>query len=166
MVGKLKFHVKNMHVKAQQKCVKEYPFECYVCREQMKSLAEVRLHLAKEHVERMNKKCPVCRVKMSQKDLDVHLCGAESINCEYCSESFTAIMTLLKHVDDNHAENHKVYNCLDCHWYSPIKLLIDLHHPSHKDEERSFACSECPKRFFDQKNLNIHARYHRLKKSL
>lgn len=137
-------------------------FECYICKIQMKKIADVKDHI-KQHS--YGQTCKICnKYFMTIEEHQLHMCGAKkrSIICEYCDGSFSAISQLLSHLECEH-DNRIMYKCRKCSKFFGMKRLRCLHEnsPYHTVEtEKLFACNQCSKRFWTRHNLKNHLQIH------
>lgn len=93
--------------------------------------------------ENLNRKCTLCKEKLTDKDFELHLCiDQESVECPLCPQSnaFKSTNSLLKHISE-HTENTQgidkrlsyTYKCIHCNVFYPFELLLELHKNAHKD---------------------------------
>lgn len=150
----------NKHIR--EKHTEQKRFQCYLCKKELDSLEAVRVHMRKQHAK--NFKCEVCKVSLTLRELNRHMCGNEkSINCEYCEKSFTTIVRLLRHLKKH--DKQRLYACGKCSRFLPMNTLKDFHMKIHsQDKPKLFACTKCPKAFASKCGLRIHARSHNTQK--
>lgn len=162
-MNKTHVEVKKIEIKKRERKIHSY--ECYVCKHQMRSKRETMKHLNahfRKVIEKPVGKCSVCSKHLTKTDLDTHLCRPDdkSIDCEYCSERFSSIQTLLAHVESNHPDR-KFFKCSVCSRLFSMKLLFDFHRASHVKRDRIHKCHICPKSFYEalglKKHLDVHA---------
>lgn len=152
-------HTKQAKTKIEKREGDKYPFECYVCKEPMVSLAEVRMHLP-EHDVAPSKKCVICRESLTDDQLRFHLCrsGDKIISCEYCSQTFVSISSVMSHLENDHRDQ-RIHKCLDCKKYFSMKILMEYHNQLHeKKGKREHICPTCNKAFFESSHLKSHIR--------
>lgn len=150
-------HTKQAKTKIEKREGENYPFECYVCREPMISLAEVRMHLPKHDVA-PSKKCVICREALTDDQKRFHLCrsGDKIISCEYCPETFVSISSVMAHLENDHRDK-RIHKCLDCKKYFSMQILMEYHNQLHeKKGKREHICPTCNKAFFESGHLKGH----------
>lgn len=157
----LRSHKKRHHLNVEQK---EKLFECYVCKEALGSLSQVRYHLSNGH--RSSMRCTLCKCSLDDYQIEHHLCrAADSIKCDYCSRTFVSVVGILKHLEDDHEHTKTVHQCNDCNKYYYMKLLLDYHSIFHETNEKSHICYICGKFYFKAVHLSVHIRnIHRTEK--
>lgn len=156
----LELHIKS-HLKGHK--AHDATFECYICHTQLKSMCSTRDHLTKKH-KSIDKHCIVCRAKLSSFEFEWHLCGGESIKCEYCSLSFDTTNGILNHIENTHNDK-RFYFCelCSCSQKFSMRYLRDFHMQQHKNEEKPFVCDVCSKSFTQKQSLTAHRKRHSLK---
>lgn len=150
-------HTKQSNTRIEKREGEKYPFECYVCKEPMVSLAEVRMHLPKHDVT-PSKKCVICREALTDDQQRFHLCrsGDKIISCEYCPETFVSISSIMNHLENDHRDK-RIHKCLDCKKYFSMQILMEYHNQLHeKKGKREHICPTCNKAFFESSHLKGH----------
>lgn len=150
----LRSHKKRHHLNVE---VKEKLFECYVCKERLGSLSQVRYHLANGH--RSSIRCTVCKCLLNNYQINHHLCRAgNAIKCDYCPRTFLSVVSILKHLEKDHDHTKTVHKCHECNKYYYMKLLLDFHSIFHETNEKSHVCYVCGKFYFNRDQLSAHIR--------
>lgn len=124
----------------------------------MRTLTELREHLQKNHPLKFIFKCTICKVHMPEFDINRHICEPHktlTIDCDYCSTSFTSVVELLQHLENGH-NNKILHKCLNCHRCFPMKILMEFHLLSHPVKGKHLACKICSKKFFTKRDLVAH----------
>lgn len=150
-------HTKQAKTKTEKREGEKYPFECYVCKESMVSLAEVRMHLPTHDIT-ASKKCVICCDRLTDVQLRFHLCrsGDKIISCEYCPQTFVSISSVMAHLEKEHRDQ-RIHKCLDCKKYFSMKILMEYHNQLHeKKGKRDHICLTCNKAFFESGHLKNH----------
>lgn len=155
----LSYHMRTEHkerISHRLSSYKHRVFECYICKDIFKSGKKMREHF-RMHSE--NGKCIVCCEKFEDGQLDEHLCiQQEYICCEYCPKKFVTTKSLLKHLENVHA-NRKTYRCAKCSQKFRMLFLKMFHQECH-DKINSFVCTICSKAFALQSTLVNHGKTH------
>lgn len=150
----LRSHKKRHHLNVEQK---EKLFECYVCKEPLASLSQVRYHLAKCH--RSSMRCTLCKCSLDNYQINHHLCRSGNfIKCDYCPRTFLSVIGILKHLEGDHEHTKTVHQCNACNKYYYMKLLLDYHSIFHETNEKSHICYICGKSYFEAVHLSVHIR--------
>lgn len=127
-------------------------YECYICKKSFSALSKVRAHFT-THDNAIS--CRICMKKCTNYEYIQHLCKGHDIQCEYCSQSFTTIPSLIKHININH-KDHRHYKCSKCAKRFQMKILRDIHKPVHGEEEKNFVCDICNRRFRTRYQIREH----------
>lgn len=88
-------------------------YECEECSTQYPSQILLKFHQkSKSKHEDEDEKCQLCHVKFGR---DWHLCDKpnETIQCDYCTESFDATTKLIEHLDSEHVDGI-LHTCRKC----------------------------------------------------
>lgn len=126
-------------------------YECYICKKEMKLLANIRKHM-KLHTE-ITEKCIVCQYNGNQ--IDQHLCiPEESLSCEHCPTTYSATKRLLEHLETDHNDKKK-FKCTKCNQHFKMMFLKIIHEKIH-DNFRPFDCDICSKSFTYKESLLRH----------
>lgn len=134
-------------------------FECFMCKAKLKSFVDMRQHL-KQHNEATPFKCKVCAMHFSAEHYGQHLCKGQSVQCDYCTESFQTTLSLLEHLECHNGQ-HKLYKCQDCSRIFPMLFLLNCHRDrQHKIIERPFTCRICMRAFRLANSLTKHRATH------
>lgn len=134
-------------------------FECFMCKAKLRSFVDMRNHL-KQHNEATPLKCKICSMQFSAEQYEQHLCKGQSVQCDYCSESFRTTTSLLEHLEC-HNGHHKLYKCLDCSKIFPMVFLLDCHRArQHRIIERPYSCRICMRSFRLANSLTKHRATH------
>lgn len=150
----LRSHKKRHHWNVEQK---EKLFECYVCKEALGSLSQVRYHLAQGHQSSL--KCTLCKCTLNDYEINHHLCrSGDFIKCEYCPRTFLSVVDILKHLENDHEHTKTVHQCSACNKYYYMKLLLDYHSIFHETNEKTHICYICGKSYFEAVHLSVHIR--------
>lgn len=147
----------EMHQREQSKAkeIKEKmkpTFECFICKSQHQSKADVRKHL---QLHGRDKQCSICESDFTENELNNHLCDSDEkeILCEYCPISFSTTISLLQHIE-NHEK--KMYQCETCPRFFAMNRLKKLHMDNHKFKVKPYICEICSKGLSDPHALKIH----------
>lgn len=127
-------------------------FECYQCHQSFPSLSKVKVHF-REHDA--STKCRICMKKFTRHDYIRHLCKGTEIPCQYCSKPFKTTASLIKHINGSH-KDHRNYKCYKCAKAFPMKSLLEVHKPTHSQEEKRFICDICDSRFRTRFQIKEH----------
>lgn len=134
-------------------------FECFMCKAKLKSFVDMRQHL-KQHNEATPFSCKVCSMHFSAEQYERHLCHGESVQCDYCTESFRTTTSLLEHLE-SHTGHHKLFKCQDCSKIFPMVFLLDCHRArQHRVIERPYTCRICMRTFRLANSLTKHRATH------
>lgn len=134
-------------------------FECFMCKAKLKSFIDMRKHL-KRHNEATPFKCKICSMHFSAEQYEQHLCKGQSVQCDYCSESFQTTNNLLEHLEC-HSEHHKLHKCQDCSKIFPMVFLLDCHRlQQHRIIEKPYICRICMRAFRLANSLTKHLATH------
>lgn len=130
-------------------------FECYLCKQSLKTFAKCQEHYLSAHI---NVNCEICSVNLSPDDLKKHLCQVQSIKCDYCDEFHETTISLLKHLEC-HKDQYKLHRCT-CSKVFPSIFFVNAHKVQHNLEilSRRFACEICGQRFKKRGDLIRHTR--------
>lgn len=155
-------HITQEHIEGAERRNGDYRlFECYVCKLRFVSMAGVRKHLSQHD---LSQSCSVCNQMLSMEMFERHLCDSKSreLPCEYCNSIFSSVSELMNHLDVAHINGRKIYKCLECPKFFPMKLLKSFHkHPTKKvSNEQSFTCDICSKSFLAITSLIQHKKIH------
>lgn len=152
----LAFHMKSLHplgLKFKQNEVKPR-FECFMCKIEMKTIAEVKEHVKQQHAR--DQSCKMCHQRVTLLELQQwHLCTEQPIKCDYCIHSFESTATFIEHLDNEH-EDKTFYTCVLCGKSFGSKHLLHLHNQFTKHNEKSFECDICSKKFTTKKSIVTH----------
>lgn len=128
-------------------------FECYKCRERTPNLFRLQCHMKAHKVGTPNF-CVVCEMHFSNEKFKTHVCYGESIQCEYCSETFEATQDLLKHLE-LHASEQVINNCMYCKNVYAMKRLMELH-LRHHHKTKLYKCNDCDHEFWSRESFKKH----------
>lgn len=120
-------------------------FECFLCKEKLKSFKDTRVHL-KRHNEATPFKCKICTMNFSAAQFEQHLCKGQSVQCDYCFESFETTKSILTHLE-SHKDYHNLHKCTDCSKLFPMMYLLECHQHQHKLVEKKHICHICNRGF-------------------
>lgn len=135
-------------------------FECFLCKEKIKTYKETRAHLTKHDLATPHK-CRVCSMRFSRKYFNLHLCQGQVIQCEYCTSMFDNTMKLLEHLECHEDKNlYKWYKCTDCSKMFAMSFLLEAHKRQHNDMEKPHVCNVCNRGFRANFLLNKHMQTH------
>lgn len=108
-------------------------YECYICKIKLSRFADARQH-SRLHVQARTEECKVCDELWTPEEFNRHLCaGEKSIQCEYCTKSFGAIVKLIGHIETEHETEKVHHRCSKCSRMFEMALLKDLHEIQHKE---------------------------------
>lgn len=136
-------------------------FECFLCKEKLKSFTDTRNHL-KWHNQATPFKCKICAMHFSATQFEQHLCKGQTVQCDYCSELFCTTQSLLNHLD-GHKEYHQLHKCSGCSKLFPMVYLLECHRSQHRNEtiEKPHICNICGRgfrvNFLLTKHLTTHS---------
>lgn len=134
-------------------------FECFMCKAKLKSFIDMRQHL-KQHNEATPFKCKICAMHFSAEHYGQHLCKGQSVQCDYCTESFQTTTNLLEHLECHNGQ-HKLYKCQDCSRIFPMVFLLDCHRArQHRTIEKPYTCRICMRSFRLANSLTKHRATH------
>lgn len=156
---RLKNHEKDETSKSNKNVsIKEKSFQCYLCQRCFPLLRELRIHMK---CHERSYKCEICRSPLTFNELNTHLCGKEeSIDCDYCPNTFIATSKLVKHIETSHGKR-KFYQCEKCPKFFPMITLKEWHIITHaQDLPRLFVCNICSKAYAMESVLKTHIKSH------
>lgn len=134
-------------------------FECFLCKEKLKSFKDTRNHL-KRHSEATPFKCKICSMHFSATQFEHHLCKGQTIQCDYCAAFFQTTQSLLDHLED-HKEQHQLHKCMGCSKLFPMLFLLECHRAQHGTIEKPHICNVCGRgfrvNFLLTKHLTTHS---------
>lgn len=157
----LRRHIERQHI--EKVIPNDRTFACYQCQIPFRSLGETRHHLNKHHIVTRKIKCTICKIRITHRDFEQHLCfNLQLIQCEYCVLSFTTTLCLMKHLENFHDEK-QLYRCEHCPRFFAMAILKDYHTGQHTIVAKAFACELCPKRYVSKATLMNHMKTHALK---
>lgn len=103
--------------------------------------------------------CTVCTTKFEAVELEEHMCdGLDPVQCENCKQSFTAMKSLLQHLDECTKEIY-VYKCHRCYKTFRMKFLLDYHKKCH-GIAIPYVCDICERSLGTQQSLTAHRKRH------
>lgn len=143
------------------KDVKPKVYECYKCKVRFPSFWKTSICL-KQHDAEEKYKCTVCGSKfISSEEFNRHLCQGSSIQCSYCSETFSATAPLIEHLEHSHDEK-TLFKCEKCGVFYSMLLLKQYHLAKHANDAscRPFVCEICKKGFATRVSLRCHESIH------
>lgn len=149
-------HVSNNHTG-------ERPFKCNICMKCFATKRSVTNHMICHSIPSFE--CDLCKTLFKRKPgLIVHMrvkhFRRESdnlIKCHKCSEHFSTILSLKKHMTLHFEKN--VFKCVLCNMVFDHKNDMKSHMWNYhkcKNIERPFECKVCKKRYVHKKNLKNH----------
>lgn len=156
MTPEMRAHQQEMHERRMRRL-----FECFMCKAKLKSFKDMRTHL-KRHNEATPFRCKVCSMHFSAKHYEQHLCKGQSVQCDYCTESFQTTKSLLEHLEC-HTEYHSLHKCPDCSKLFPMEFLLDCHRAQqHRkiENEKPYICYMCSRAFRLANSLTKHLATH------
>lgn len=146
----LQFHLKIKHGIA-------VTFECHKCRQKFKDRNSLSKHLREHKVETPHK-CTICGMYYSEINFKRHLCKGNSVQCEYCTESFETTLTLLEHLE-THELNKILRKCEKCPKLVETKYFFDCHMEQHQIGA-TYQCEICKQLFDHCSTLCAHKIVH------
>lgn len=136
----LQRHMKETHGNVVQ-------YECYICKTKLKTFASVKHH-NQLHVWARSAQCTVCGEMWTPKELNRHICvRRRSIQCEYCTKSFGAVIKLIRHIEIEHKMEQILHRCDKCRRFFGMALLKDWHVMQHREVPKNHICGICEKAF-------------------
>lgn len=142
--------MRNVHATVK-KTGKVESYECYICKQGFRQLANTRSHFNKKHP--MNK-CTICNEDIAVADRTHSCTGQRQLDCEYCTSSFDSVCAVILHLNNDHSESEKQsYACDICQQQFDMRLLMEAHR-----QTRHFACTKCNETFDTKWKLEAHQR--------
>lgn len=129
--------------------------ECYLCKEQLKSIPAARKHIVNKHILQLRKRCGICDVGLTTA-VKKHSCAGLKLDCEYCSKSFNSLHRLKGHLISHAAKSS--YTCDICSAQYQMLAFMENHRLSHSREY--FNCSQCPEKFSTFSERQMHMPTH------
>lgn len=132
-------------------------FECYICKMKIRSMSETMRHI-KQHVVAQDKKCELCKERLTSNEIDGHLCAMvkNCIKCEYCNSSFNSTIKVQQHLDNEHSNDKILRRCRKCTQYFEMEILRDIHEKWHDRIVKTFSCDICDKKYVYKALLKKH----------
>lgn len=132
-------------------------YECYKCRETVKDHNKMFQHM-KDHSRAAPHKCLVCEMYFSTVRYKRHLCQGNSVQCEYCSETFDTTTGILKHLEGHKKERCMAKEkCTDCEKIFTMNTLMQWHQ-RHHHKTKLYNCNICNRGFWRRPLFYLH--YH------
>lgn len=98
--------------------------------------------------------CTICDRKVEEIEMALHFCGSEQqINCAYCPEILTSTKQLVEHLK-SHNDNIKIFKCSKCSKSFSMKILMEYHQRSHKENEKRPASAEISAKYMSANHSN------------
>lgn len=139
-VNNLQKHMKKTHGIVLQ-------YECYICKIELNTFAHAKQH-SRLHVEARSEQCTICYEMWTPKEFNRHICvRGKSIQCEYCTKSFGAVVKLIRHIETEHEKEQILHRCDKCRRFFGMALLKDWHMEQHKEVPKNHICEICSKAF-------------------
>lgn len=150
---------KKLNKKIGNKTVKKQ-WECYKCKLKVKTSRVLYAHL-KEHNDATPNEC-ICGMFFSTQQLYRHLCAGNSVQCEYCPETFGATCDILRHLGEAHKAEVVMSRCTEprCNKLFAMKILLDWHIEFHRDKDKAMMCEECGETFWTNYCYSVHMMKH------
>ena len=137
---------------------------CPKCNALLKSLFQLKTHLALHHKSSDQIKCKICPAKLSsKKSLNSHMsrCHLEieaKFECFECKKKFLRKSDLSKH-SNIHMSESKPYKCDQCDAAFAQNCNLTKHKIIHTGR-RPYKCDKCDAAFAHRSNLNKHSHIH------
>ena len=148
--GALGLHRKRMHGDENTR------FDCFICN---KSFAKLEILFSHEicHKSKRPYKCELCPQKSFKnwsQFKDHKRRHSKRFPCPKCPKIYRSISDLAHH---NYSAHVRTYDCKVCSKTFDDKDALNEHKARHL-EEKNFLCSQCPRSFAEQGDLNRHVR--------
>lgn len=151
---------KKKAIKTTKKVEDHKIWECYKCQFRSKRLKYLNVHM-REHNEACPNEC-LCGMFFSAEQYSRHLCRGDVIQCEYCVETCTSTVSLLKHLEA-HGTAVLMSKCPHqrCNGLFPMKALLKWHTSIHDSVAfKPHICDICNRGFAKRYNLKEHRTTH------
>ena len=183
IMGKAKMEMHKLRVHSNYR-----PYVCSHCGKRWATKHDLARHEERgkgnchlpefQRVQQKPIKCPYCNYRTStQEDLEVHVkarketgeCprgkskkrveGDNMYRCEFCNQLYHYKESLSRHVRNTHVKTPG-HTCETCGKVYKHNLDMQLHRAKAHGQVAGLphACTLCPKRYLEQKNLRIHCR--------
>lgn len=133
-------------------------YECYKCKRKLKSFMKLREHMG-NHLEFTPNECKICGMFFSDENFAQHLCRGNSVQCEYCSQSFNTTLTLLQHLETKQCQMN-LHRCNSCPKQFVMSYLLKCHSIRHAFMLQRFVCNVCGKGYAANYQLTQHKKSH------
>lgn len=90
-------------------------YTCYRCQQEFDSAEMLVDHMVEEHQDHEDHVCPLCYEKFDTAEenrlhVQLHMDAADQFACEFCDLIFLDEEKLLTHSQDDHADDHRIYD--------------------------------------------------------
>lgn len=152
---KRQFTSKSARDAHTQQCMKRC-IECYLCGLSLKSIKQLRIHMAGKHTGEKKHQCHICSKKYQiAANLKMHLNShskSSLVKCQYCSKTFAHIKFKKKH----EFRCKKVYECYLCNKTFPSFAILHGTHMRTHLGAKPYNCTHCVKSFASVRCYNLH----------
>ena len=160
----LNIHMKNLHeVNAKD------PIKCNLCEFAFTRKRGLRRHQISKHSGGSTKKCEICEQEFSVGHFKKHFekehegnqkvkpkVPIEELICKVCEKSYSDKISLVRHIDRQHSNQHKLFKCISCEKEFKAKSYLDRHVKSVHERNLDFKCNLCDKMFNRNDQLKMH----------
>ncbi|XP_068081252.1 transcription factor IIIA-like [Anabrus simplex] len=156
----------NLRKHIERKHVREYPFNCEICKKGFKKQDQLKTHEF-EHTSISPFRCDICDTGyLTAYDLRRHNRRHKKRTCEHCGLEFKDALLLRKH---HGLEHKKSYTCGTCGKLFYNKAMFTQHEVVHLDPSQRvvFPCpyEACTRFYYAKRNVDYHVRvFHEGKK--
>ena len=145
-------------------------FQCNICPKKYSTKQDLERHIESKHTsvnqipEEKSYFCKLCLYRTdSQGKLDKHAKSHWSKKryiCHLCSKSLASFKNLSRHLLYHSNPATAYHKCTNCSFYSPNKAGLVKHLRDSHNVFEKYECPLCKKTLANQKNLNIHLKFH------